>query len=87
MRGLLKNNFYSALESLKLFSGFLLLFAAALVLTGNAALLFGFAAAAAPGFALLSLAGLDVYKRQGLARFHQMDKKRQPPYPGRLPDR
>ncbi|MBC5581957.1 ABC-2 transporter permease [Anaerofilum sp. BX8] len=58
MRGLLKNNFYSALESLKLFSGFLLLFAAALVLTGNAALLFGFAAAAAPGFALLSLAGL-----------------------------
>lgn len=58
MIGLLKNNFYSTLGSLKLFLGFLLLLSVSVFITGNSILLFAFAAISAPGLSLLSISGL-----------------------------
>lgn len=58
MNGLLKNNFYSTLGSLKLFLCFLLLLSISVFVTGSSVLLFTFATIAAPGLSLLSIAGL-----------------------------
>lgn len=58
MIGLLKNNFYSTLGSLKLFLWFLLLLAISVFATGNSVLLFAFFAICAPGLSLLSISGL-----------------------------
>lgn len=69
MTGLLKNNFYSAIGSLKVFLGFVFIMAAGLFITGNPILLFGLYVITAPGMAFLSVSGLRKEAASKWARY------------------